>query len=85
VCVCVHAQAACDKAVLLVEGAKHLLQLKTEHVDAFSKKVQEMAAAGGWGSAPAGVATALRTPPKGASAGMAVTEAHLLFGKAAGP
>ncbi len=68
--------------MLLVEGAKHLLQLKGEHVGAFTKKVEEMAAAGGWGPAPERVVSELRTPPKGASAGMAVTDAHLLFTRA---
>ncbi len=79
-------QASAPGAVLVVESAKFLLQLKAEQAEAFSAKVAEMAQAGGWAAAPAPLALVLRGDAEGSGqasvASMAVTDAHLLFTRA---
>ena len=81
------AQASAPGAVLVVESAKYLLQLKAEQAAAFAAKVADMARAGGWEPAPAPLASTLRGetgPGKGDAsvARMVVTDAHLLFTRA---
>ena len=64
----------------MVEGAKYMLQLKKEHVEAFSKKIEELAGSAGWGRANE-VEGKLQKPQGEGPSGMALADAYLVFQK----